>query len=183
GGIPAPPGRRICRLPQLLRTARWGATNKIARHAAQVPLDGLCDRKFGGPISESAALVYRESCSYTVSIGSAILSVSLCRLQGTRSSRGSLCDPSVSHHLEVLREHQRRPQPRAAVPPAHHQPVSSEPYLRRRGGMMVVSGDVAISGRASGSSGATRAYPPWTKRPTPSVPDRVRVCGGSKTSL
>src|SRR2546426_5636044 len=62
------------------------------------------------------------------------------------------------------------------LPPAHHQPVSSEPYLRRRGGMMVVSGDVAISGRASGSSGATRAYPPWTKRPTPSVPDRVRVC-------
>src|SRR2546428_5620854 len=48
------------------------------------------------------------------------------------------------------------------LPPAHHQPVSSEPYLRRRGGMMVVSGDVAISGRASGSSGATRAYPPWT---------------------
>src|SRR5262245_64238314 len=30
--------------------------------------------------------------------------------------------------------------------------------------MMVVSGDVAINGRASGSSGATRAYPPWTKR-------------------
>jgi hypothetical protein len=34
------------------------------------------------------------------------------------------------------------------------------------GGMMVISGDVAINGRGSGSSGATRAYPPWTKRPT-----------------
>jgi hypothetical protein len=44
------------------------------------------------------------------------------------------------------------------------------------GGMMVVSGDVAINGRASESSGATRAYPPWTKRPMPSVPDRVLAC-------
>ena len=35
---------------------------------------------------------------------------------------------------------------------------------------MVVSGDVAISGRASGSSGATRAPPPWTKRPTRRFP-------------
>src|SRR5438046_1866758 len=30
--------------------------------------------------------------------------------------------------------------------------------------MMVVSRDVAINDRASGSSGATPAYPPWTKR-------------------
>ena len=30
--------------------------------------------------------------------------------------------------------------------------------------MMVISGDVAINGRASGSSWSLRAYPPWTKR-------------------
>jgi hypothetical protein len=47
--------------------------------------------------------------------------------------------------------------------PIPHRPVSSEPYLRRLSGMMVVSGDVAINGRASGSSWSLRAYPPWTK--------------------
>ena len=31
--------------------------------------------------------------------------------------------------------------------------------------MMVISGDVAINGRASGSSWSLRADPPWTKRP------------------
>ena len=31
--------------------------------------------------------------------------------------------------------------------------------------MMVIPGDVAINGRASGSSWSLRAYPPWTKRP------------------
>jgi hypothetical protein len=31
-------------------------------------------------------------------------------------------------------------------------------------GMMVISGDVAINGRASGRSWSLRAYPPWAKR-------------------
>jgi hypothetical protein len=37
-------------------------------------------------------------------------------------------------------------------------------------GMMVVSGDVAINGRASGNSGESRAYPPWTTRSRSRVP-------------
>jgi hypothetical protein len=57
-----------------------------------------------------------------------------------------------------------------------HRPVSSEPYLRRRGGMMVVPGDVAIKFRASGSSWTSRAYPPWTKRPMAWARDRVPAC-------
>src|SRR5437016_1597821 len=36
-------------------------------HRSAYSSDG---EQFGGPISESAALVHRESCSYTVSIGS-----------------------------------------------------------------------------------------------------------------
>jgi hypothetical protein len=31
--------------------------------------------------------------------------------------------------------------------------------------MMVISWDIAINGRAFGSSWSLRAYPPWTKRP------------------
>jgi Glycosyltransferase family 28 C-terminal domain len=57
------------------------------------------------------------------------------------------------------------PSRRRASSLSPHRPVSSEPYLRRLSGMMVISGDVAINGRASGSSWSRRAYPPWTKRP------------------
>src|SRR5262249_44868618 len=48
--------------------------------------------------------------------------------------------------------------------PQHRGPDSSEPYLRRLRGMMVIAGDVAINGRASGSSWSLRGYPPGTKR-------------------
>jgi hypothetical protein len=64
--------------------------------------------------------------------------------------------------------HRFGPGTRPAVghrPLSPHRPVSSEPYLRRLSGMMVISRDVAINGRASGSSWSLRAYPPWTKRP------------------
>jgi hypothetical protein len=44
------------------------------------------------------------------------------------------------------------------------------------GGMMVVSGDVAIKGSSVRGSWVIRADPPWTKRPSPSVLGRVPVC-------
>jgi hypothetical protein len=56
------------------------------------------------------------------------------------------------------------------------QSVSSEPYLRRRGGMRVIPGDVAIKTRASGSSWRSRAYPLLTKRLTPGALDTPPVC-------
>ena len=43
------------------------------------------------------------------------------------------------------------------------------------GGMMVIPGDVAIKGPASGSSWVIRAYPPLTTRPLPSGPDTAVV--------
>src|SRR5439155_23823552 len=133
----------------------------------------------GGPISESAAPVDRESCSYagpyrisyplSVTLpppGDTIPKGALSQASGLSTFLGWFSRLALHADLPLLINPFRRSHIFAVV-----------------GGMMVVSGDVAINARASGSSGATRAYPPWAKRPTLSVPDRVRVCGGSKTSL
>src|SRR6516165_11823456 len=45
------------------------------------------------------------------------------------------------------------------APPPAHRPVSSEPYLRRLGGMMDIPGGVAIKTRASRAHGETALAP------------------------
>jgi hypothetical protein len=48
---------------------------------------------------------------------------------------------------------------------------------------MVIAGDVAINGRASGNSWSLRAYPPWTRRRDALGLDRLPLCSTSSTSL
>jgi hypothetical protein len=79
---------------------------------------------------------------------------------------------------------QRTPQQRRSVlVPCIIGPFRRSHIFAVMSGMMVISGDVAINGRASASSGESRAYPPWTTRSRASVPDTVPVCSESKTSL
>jgi hypothetical protein len=79
---------------------------------------------------------------------------------------------------------QRTPQQRRSVlVPCIIGPLRRSHIFAVVSGMMVVSGDVAINGRASASSGESRAYPPWTTRSRASVPDTVPVCSASKMSL
>ena len=135
----------------------------------------------GGPISESAAQCPGSFRPQGASRERArVCVVSTAHGPPPRSLRG---DTEVAALLAI--ERCRAPAPRVIelVVPTLAVGVSyiSNPFRRSHifavvGGMMVVSRDVAINGRASESSGATRAYPPWTKRPTSSAPDRVRVC-------
>jgi tetratricopeptide (TPR) repeat protein len=95
------------------------------------------------------------------------------RLSGSGPDRVHLqVLPRLSHCLGSWNTLSRR-QPSCLSP---HRPVSSEPYLRRLSGMMVIAGDVAINGRASGRSWSRRAYPRGRNGPMPSVRDSPPLC-------
>ena len=115
------------------------------------------------------------------------------RRVGPGSSCASRTDPGASGRLVVLPA-LPSPQPRT-TPSRHgdrglartrdvtpHRPVPSEPYLRRLSGMMVIPGGCRNQLPSFQSSWARRAYPPWTKRPTSSVPDTPPPWSGSSTS-
>jgi hypothetical protein len=92
----------------------------------------------------------------------------------------ALPDQALSYARAVppsARSSSGRPDGMPHVHPRHRGPVSSEPYLRRLSGMMVISGDVAINGRASGRSWSRRADPPWTNQWTTDVESKVVPSG------
>jgi hypothetical protein len=83
--------------------------------------------------------------------------------------------------LTTARIEPRRASPVGRRPPAVIVSGIIDPFRRSHifavvGGMMVVSGDVAIKGSSVRRSWVSRAYPPWTKRPTGLALDRVPVC-------
>ena len=155
----------------------------LARHSPHNPyLKALrCSRGFDVRSGESREPLARRfgiamrrpprSCSGDTEVAGP-LAFARCRAPARRViDHADPARPRIAPHGPVLWVRRRN----AVIVSGLIDPFRRSHIFAVMGGMMVMSGDVAIKGRASGSSWVIRAYPPSTKRPVRSVRDRSPV--------
>ena len=143
-------GRSKCPRPREVPTARASARRRTGRR--------LTDRALRGSRRRRPAL---KLCALSFAISESAPSSRVGCLAHRHRFRGGIqvAAPPRSCVVEPARNAsspggpgEAGIEPRRRCSRPSHQSVSSEPYLRRQGGMMGIPGDVAIKTRASGDS-------------------------------